>query len=339
MLANRAYLNGSKSSNSYVVLMQEGTGSEWQQVAADAGWSDPVDALQHKLTFAKRADAKAKVDALAEHVRRMRACGWHLHEQVKRLQLENAAVHSQLNGERAERAGEQETHEEVLRDVQAQLGETRRALVESNEALARQQAAAVELQEALGTAQEDGQRSAEEVERLRVDVSRRQEQLAELQEQVKQLTELQADAQRYNTQLQTFNARAQQDLCAANEALCRAQTERAEVVQEAAALRGRLEALEHHMGTLQQSSTGSEAARASALEDASRLRAELGAALAAREAAAAEAGSLREEAARLRMELDRWACLFLGACMPLYQGGGMPPGHFFQQQSLAVMNS
>lgn len=51
--------------------------SEWGGIAAETGWT-PQDCLAHKVTFAKRADAKAKVDTLAGHMKRLRAAGWHL---------------------------------------------------------------------------------------------------------------------------------------------------------------------------------------------------------------------------------------------------------------------
>ena len=50
---------------------------EWELVAAETGWTFE-DALHHKIAFPKRADAKAKVEVLGTHVRRLRAAGWHV---------------------------------------------------------------------------------------------------------------------------------------------------------------------------------------------------------------------------------------------------------------------
>lgn len=55
----------------------------WEQIAEETGWA-PADCLSHKLTFAKRADAKAKVEPLVQHVRRLRAAGWYLLDQRER---------------------------------------------------------------------------------------------------------------------------------------------------------------------------------------------------------------------------------------------------------------
>lgn len=55
----------------------------WEQIAEETGWS-VTDCLAHKVTFAKRADAKAKVEPLVAHVKRLRAAGWYLHDQKER---------------------------------------------------------------------------------------------------------------------------------------------------------------------------------------------------------------------------------------------------------------
>lgn len=43
-----------------------------------------AECLGHKLTFPKRTDAKAKVEPLVGHMKRLRAAGWHLCEQKER---------------------------------------------------------------------------------------------------------------------------------------------------------------------------------------------------------------------------------------------------------------
>jgi hypothetical protein len=55
----------------------------WEQVAEETGWT-VADCLSHKLSFPKRADAKAKVEPLVQHVKRLRAAGWYLHDQKER---------------------------------------------------------------------------------------------------------------------------------------------------------------------------------------------------------------------------------------------------------------
>lgn len=88
---------------------------------------------------------------------------------------------------------------------------------------------------------------------------------------------------------------------AANEALARSQADKAALAEECAALKGRVTALEEQLAGVAAASSSTEAARASALEDASRLRGEVSAALAERNAANAEAARLRGE-----LEAARW---------------------------------
>lgn len=88
---------------------------------------------------------------------------------------------------------------------------------------------------------------------------------------------------------------------AANEALGRSQADKAALAEECAALKGRVTALEDQLASVAAASNTTEAARANALEDASRLRGEVAAAL-------AERNSANAEAARLRGELDAARC-------------------------------
>ena len=55
---------------------------EWEAVAQEMGWT-LLDCLQHKITFAKRADAKTKVDTLASHVKHLRLAGWALYSELQ----------------------------------------------------------------------------------------------------------------------------------------------------------------------------------------------------------------------------------------------------------------
>lgn len=88
---------------------------------------------------------------------------------------------------------------------------------------------------------------------------------------------------------------------AANEALARSQAEKAALTEECAALKGRLTALEEQLAGLAAVGSSAEALRASALEDASRLRGEVAGVAAQRDNAVAEAARLRGE-----LEAARW---------------------------------
>ena len=49
----------------------------WEGVSEELGWG-PEDCLNHKLTFKKREDMKTTKETLLQHIKRLRALGWHL---------------------------------------------------------------------------------------------------------------------------------------------------------------------------------------------------------------------------------------------------------------------
>ena len=93
----------------------------WEAVAEETGWT-PADCLGHKLSFAKRSDAKARVEALAAHVKRLRAAGWHLLEARERLAGDAEAAAAGLAREEAARREDREQADAALRSVQGELG-------------------------------------------------------------------------------------------------------------------------------------------------------------------------------------------------------------------------
>lgn len=65
------------------LIEQEFEPAEWKAVAEEMGWT-PLDCLQHKITFTKRADAKTKIDSLATHMKHLRLAGWMLQTELER---------------------------------------------------------------------------------------------------------------------------------------------------------------------------------------------------------------------------------------------------------------
>ncbi|KAL4439937.1 hypothetical protein ABPG75_002938 [Micractinium tetrahymenae] len=282
-----------------------GDDGAWEAVAAETGWT-PADCLGHKLAFAKRADAKAKVEVLAAHVKRLRAAGWHLLDARDRTAAEAAETGARAAAEAAGRREDREAADAALQEVQAQLGAATAAAAQTDKALAEQRAQVERLQSELAGAR-DSLRQAQEAERsAAAEGQRLREQAEELQAQGKALSEMQQQAQKYNAQLQEYNARMQKELQSANEALARTQAEKAALAEECAALKGRVTALEEQLAGVAAASSSTEAARASALEHASRLRGEVVAALAERNTANAEAARLRGELEAARKEVKRF---------------------------------
>jgi hypothetical protein len=50
---------------------------DWDAVAAETGWT-LEHCLAHKLAFKRKDDPKVKAEAMAAHMRRLRAAGRHL---------------------------------------------------------------------------------------------------------------------------------------------------------------------------------------------------------------------------------------------------------------------
>ncbi len=111
----------------------------WEAVAAEMGWT-LADCLGHKLAFAKRADAKAKVEVLATHVKRLRAAGWHLLDARDRAAAEAVDAGARAAAEAAGRREDKEAADAALQQVQAQLGAATAAAARTDEALAEQRA-------------------------------------------------------------------------------------------------------------------------------------------------------------------------------------------------------
>lgn len=93
----------------------------WEAVAAETGWT-LADCLGHKVAFAKRADAKGKVEVLATHVKRLRAAGWHLLDARDRAAADAEVASTRLAEEQAARQEDREAADAALQEVQRDLG-------------------------------------------------------------------------------------------------------------------------------------------------------------------------------------------------------------------------
>jgi hypothetical protein len=113
--------------------------NEWEAVAEETGWG-VADCLGHKLAFAKRADAKSKVEALAQHVKRLRAAGWHLHDAWQRAAEQADTLTASLSREAATHREDREAQRQALRAVQSELASLGALLQERDAQLGEQQA-------------------------------------------------------------------------------------------------------------------------------------------------------------------------------------------------------
>ena len=272
--------------------------SEWQAIATETGWN-AADCLSHKLSFPKKADPKAKMDVLGEHVKRLRAVGWHLYDEAAQIQ-------SKLLKEQDHRAVEAQKHRETAATAAA---------------------TATELAAKLTTAEATAARLTNEIEGVTKELEERKAALKETEASVAQLTgalatetvtadELRkklsaaeataSDAQKYSSTLQEYNTKLQSDLATATEMSTKLQEEKAVLSEEAAALRGRVAALGDALSALQTASASNESMRQAAAEEAARLRADLAAACAERNSLQFDVTRLREENEAQRNEVERY---------------------------------
>lgn len=56
----------------------------WEHISEQLGWS-VADCLNHKLSFKKKDDPKSKHEAMGQHIKRLRAAGWHLLHVMERF--------------------------------------------------------------------------------------------------------------------------------------------------------------------------------------------------------------------------------------------------------------
>eukprot|EP00887_Chlorella_sp_A99_P000452 scaffold17.g452.t1 len=278
----------------------------WEQVAEEMGWAVPTDCLSHKLTFQKRAADKAKTEALVQHVKRLRAAGWHLHNQVERLSMDTESLTSSLAREEEARQEDRRAADEALKAVQAELGALAQRARTHEAELGEARGRAERLEGELGEAR-TGLRAAEEsATRLEAEVARLEGVVEEARAAARVASEGQATAQAYNAELQSYNSRMQAELKERSDELSRVQSEKAVLAEENALLRGRVTALEEQLAAVQAASSSTEVARSGALEESSRLRGELLAATTERAGLVAEAARLRGELEAARKECERY---------------------------------
>lgn len=277
----------------------------WEAAAAEMGWT-PADCLQHKISFAKRCDEKKKVETLAAHLKRLRAVGWHLYEAVDQFEAKIASTEEELKTEKSNRAKDATIHEEAAQLAQIEA-ESLQKKIESSEAEAKHRA--IELQSVRDELTESLSKlkQAEEAHaKVEKELATQEAAATALQQRLQAVETAAADSQKYNSQLQEYNSKIQSDLAVATEASARLQEEKATLAEEAASLRGRVDALGDALSALQAANSTNESVRQAAAEEAARLRADLASASAERNSLSADVARLRIETDEQRKELERF---------------------------------
>ncbi|KAL6781862.1 KIN14A2 [Auxenochlorella protothecoides x Auxenochlorella symbiontica] len=278
---------------------------EWAQVAGETGWT-PAECLEHKVTFAKRADAKAKVETLAGHMRRLRAAGWSLLSQAERLQGEASSATAQLEVEARGRAEERTAAEARISATASRLACLEARLAISETAARHAESAARELEAARDRAAAALAAAGAEADQARGEARRAREELASVSSALAAATGQVAEGQRYASELQQYNASIQGELAGARAEAASAREAAAAAAGEAAQLRGEARGLEAQLASLRASLGGREASAAADAAETARLRAELAVAQRERADGAAATAAAAAELAAARAELDRY---------------------------------
>ena len=66
-----------KKSEQFFDTSMQSTDEAWEDISEQLEWG-PEDCLNHKLTFKEREDMKTTKETLLQHIKRLRALGWHL---------------------------------------------------------------------------------------------------------------------------------------------------------------------------------------------------------------------------------------------------------------------
>lgn len=270
----------------------------WEHISQQLGWT-VSDCLNHKLSFKKKEDPKAKHEAMGQHIKRLRAAGWHLLHVMERHELDITALTGCLEREEKARTEEAAEHATAAAALQKSIADLQARLSEQEGATAEQAACAQKLQEAVETGKGKLAESAAFMQKLQDEQSKAKEQISEYAVQVSSLRELHQQAQKYNSQLQEYNTKLQQDVAMSNDNLQKLQVEQHRWAEEGAELRGRLTAHEAQLDLMQQNMRESECARSNLAQDLARLRLEL-------EKVSAERDSSNQANVALKAELERY---------------------------------
>lgn len=270
----------------------------WESISQELGWT-VTDCLNHKLSFKKKDDPKAKHEAMGQHIKRLRAAGWHLLHVMERHEMDISALTGCLEREEKARTEEAAEHAISAAALQKTIADLQARLCEQEAATAEQSACAEQLQEAVETGKGKLAESAAFMQKLQDEQSRAREQIAEYAAQVTSLRELHQQAQKYNSQLQEYNTKLQQDVALSNDSLQKLQVEQHKWAEEGAELKGRLTAHEAQLDLMQVNMRETDQARTNLAQDLARLRVEL-------EKVTSERDLSNEANLALKAELERY---------------------------------
>ena len=270
----------------------------WKKEQEETGWSD-VEFLQHKLSFTKKVDAAKKVATLGQHVKRLRALGWHLYGERNQ-----ALIECETSGQDVERLGNdleitRGRLERVTEELDAEMTASKALIAEKNEEIEGMKEKIQEVDQKLKDAVEEKNALEDEVESYHMNT-------AGLEQKLQAAETAHAESQKYTMNLQEYNSKLQKEVQAINDQMEELRGEKARLVEDKASLTGRVQALGDALEALQASSTSTEKARKDAVEELARLRGELASLSAEKSSLSAELASSKQTCSEQRSDLERY---------------------------------
>lgn len=272
--------------------------SFWEKEQHETGWSE-TEFLQHKLSFPKKGDAAKKVATLGQHVKRLRALGWHLYDGRSRALLECERVTEEVERVGCDLAEARGALAKVTDELNAEMKASRATISERTEEINEMKKKIEHIDEKLKEALEEKNALEDEVESYHMNT-------AGLEQKLQAAETAHAESQKYMMNLQEYNSKLQKEIQAINEQMEQMRQEKARLVEDKASLTGRVQALGDALEALQASSTSTEEARKNAVEELARLRAELASLTAQNSSLSAELTCAKNTCSEQRSDLERY---------------------------------
>lgn len=290
--------------NSTVAIPQEEL-NNWENISQEMSWT-PVDCLSHKLSLPKNTAPVKKVDTLGVHVKRLRAAGWYLLQSKENALADTMNTKERLENERTVRAEQEKKLQEALETAQVENQGHCQKIVSLEAEVDRRNTEINSLERQIQDTKSKLESSEASLASVSAQLATQEATTAAIQQRLDASETAVAEGQKYSSQLQQYNTKLQEDLAAAQETASRLQEDKATLHEEAASLRGRVAALNDALTALQSVSVSNEEARQHAMDEATRLRAELASSHADRASLTDSLTRLRKETEEQKNDLERF---------------------------------
>ena len=270
----------------------------WGSQQEETGWSE-TEFLMHKLSLPKKGDPGKKVATLGQHVKRLRALGWHLYGERKEYLLQCQGLREEVVQKSRDLDATKSELERVQGALDAEVAASKAAISEKTLELEKLSDNIVSIDAKLKEAIEEKNNLEDEVESYHMVK-------ASLEQKLEAAEASHKESQKYSMHLQEYNSKLQGEIQGLNQQVEELRDEKARLTEDKASLSGRVQALGDALEALQASSKSTEDARKNAVEELSKLRGELAPLSAEKSSLNAELLSLKQVSSEQRSDLERY---------------------------------